>query len=99
VIAGQPLPAINALVDLNNMASLETGLCLGCSDLDKTLGGVVFRFSRPDDSFLDMGAEAGEDPNDPARSSTPTRVTCSAGGGTGARILAAPQVSKPAAPF
>jgi DNA/RNA-binding domain of Phe-tRNA-synthetase-like protein len=66
VVAGQPLPEINALVDLYNLVSLETGLCLGCDDLDKTSGGLVFRFSRPD-SFLDMGAEAGEDPNDPPK--------------------------------
>ena len=67
VVAGQPLPAINALVDLYNMVSLETGLCLGCDDLEKTSGGLVFRFSRPGDSFLDMGAEAGDDPNDPPK--------------------------------
>ena len=46
VIAGQPVPSINALVDLHNMVSLETGLCLGCDDLDRTSGGLVFRFSR-----------------------------------------------------
>jgi DNA/RNA-binding domain of Phe-tRNA-synthetase-like protein len=67
VTAGQPLPAINALVDLYNVVSLETGLCLGCDDLDKTSGDLVFRFSRPDDSFLEMGAEAGDDPNDPPK--------------------------------
>jgi len=67
VLAGQPLPEINALVDLYNMASLESGLCLGCDDLDKTEGDLVFRFSRPGDSFVDMGAETGEDPNDPPK--------------------------------
>ncbi len=67
VLAGQPLPEINALVDLYNMASLTSGLCLGCDDLDKTEGDLVFRFSRADDSFVDMGAEAGEDPNDPPK--------------------------------
>ena len=71
VVAGQPLPEINALVDLTNMVSLETGLCLGCDDLDKTSGDLVFRFSRPSDSFVDMGAVAGqdanEDPNDPPK--------------------------------
>ena len=36
VLAGQPLPEINALVDLYNMVSLTSGLCLGCDDLDKT---------------------------------------------------------------
>jgi len=67
VLAGQPLPEVNALVDLYNKLSVETGLCLGCDDLDKTSGDLVFRFSRPGDSFLDMGAEAGEDPNDPPK--------------------------------
>jgi DNA/RNA-binding domain of Phe-tRNA-synthetase-like protein len=64
VLAGQPLPEINALVDLYNMVSLETGLCLGCDDLDRTTGDFVFRFARPGDSFVDMGAEPGEEPND-----------------------------------
>ncbi len=67
VLAGQPLPEINALVDLYNMVSLETGLCLGCDDLDKTSGDLTFRFARPGDSFVDMGGEAGEDPNDPPK--------------------------------
>jgi DNA/RNA-binding domain of Phe-tRNA-synthetase-like protein len=67
VLAGQPLPSITALVDLYNMVSLETGLCLGCDDLDKTSGDLVFRFSRPGDSFVDKGAEAGDDPNDPPK--------------------------------
>ncbi len=67
VLAGQPLPEINALVDLYNMVSLTSGLCLGCDDLDTTEGDLVFRFSMADDSFLDMGAEAGEDPNDPPK--------------------------------
>jgi DNA/RNA-binding domain of Phe-tRNA-synthetase-like protein len=67
VLAGQPLPEINALVDLYNMVSLETGLCLECDDLDKTSGDLVCRFSRPGDSFVDMGAELGEDANDPPK--------------------------------
>ena len=67
VLAGAPLPQINALVDLYNMVSLQTGLCLGCDDLDKTSGDLVFCFARAGDSFLDMGAEAGEDPNDPPK--------------------------------
>jgi DNA/RNA-binding domain of Phe-tRNA-synthetase-like protein len=67
VLAGQPLPEINALVDLYNLVSLTSGLCLGCDDLDQTEGDLVFRFSRAGDSFVDMGAEAGEDPNDPPK--------------------------------
>ncbi len=67
VLAGQPLPEINTLVDLYNMVSLETGLCLGCDDLDRTAGDLVFRFARAGDSFVDMGAEPGEDPDDPPK--------------------------------
>ncbi len=67
MLAGQPLPEINALADLYNMVSLASGLCLGCDDLDKTEGDLVFRFSRPGDSFFDMGAESDEDPNDPPK--------------------------------
>jgi DNA/RNA-binding domain of Phe-tRNA-synthetase-like protein len=67
VLAGQPLPEINSLVDLYNMVSLKSGLCLGCDDLEKSAGDLVFRFSRPGDSFVDMGAEAGEDTNDPPK--------------------------------
>lgn len=67
VLAGGSLPEINALVDLYNLVSLETGLCLGCDDLDKTAGDLAFRFAREGDSFVDMGAETGEDPNDPPK--------------------------------
>jgi DNA/RNA-binding domain of Phe-tRNA-synthetase-like protein len=67
VLTGTPLPQINALVDLYNMVSLRTGLCLGCDDFDKTAGDLVFRFAKTGDSFVDMGAEVGEDPNDPPK--------------------------------
>ncbi len=67
VLAGEPLPRVNALVDLYNMVSLDEGLCLGCDDLDKVAGDLAFRFSRPGDSFIDMGAAEGEDPNDPPK--------------------------------
>jgi len=67
VLAGGALPAVNPLVDLYNLVSLETELCLGCDDLDRTEGDLAFRFSRPGDTFVDMGAEAGDDPNDPPK--------------------------------
>ena len=67
VLAGQAMPEINALVDLYNMISLEEGLCLGCDDLDLVSGDLAFRYSRPSDSFVDMGAGEGEDPNDPPK--------------------------------
>ncbi len=67
VVAGAALPQVNALVDLYNAISLQAGLCLGCDDLERIEGDLAFRFSRPDDTFVDMGAETGEDPNDPPK--------------------------------
>jgi DNA/RNA-binding domain of Phe-tRNA-synthetase-like protein len=67
VLAGEALPRVNALVDFYNMVSLDEGLCLGCDDLDRVQGDLAFRFSRPGDSFIDMGAAEGEDPNDPPK--------------------------------
>jgi DNA/RNA-binding domain of Phe-tRNA-synthetase-like protein len=67
VLAGDALPRVNALVDLYNMVSLDEGLCLGCDDLDRVTGDLAFRYAREDDTFLDMGAAEGEDPNDPPK--------------------------------
>lgn len=67
VLAGGALPEVNALVDLYNLVSLASELCLGCDDLDATEGDLAFRFSRDSDTFIDMGAEEGEDPNDPPK--------------------------------
>lgn len=67
VLAGDALPAIHPLVDIYNAVSLTHGFCLGADDLDKTTGDLAFRFSRPGDTFLDMGAAEGEDPNDPPK--------------------------------
>ena len=67
VLAGDALPRVNALVDFYNTVSLDTALCLGCDDLDRVEGDLAFRFSRPGDSFVDMGAAEGEDPNDPPK--------------------------------
>jgi DNA/RNA-binding domain of Phe-tRNA-synthetase-like protein len=67
ILAGGELPGVNGLVDLYNCVSLGHGLCLGADDLDKTLGDLAFRFSRPGDTFVDMSAEPGDDPNDPPK--------------------------------
>jgi DNA/RNA-binding domain of Phe-tRNA-synthetase-like protein len=67
VLAGDRLPKVNALVDLYNLVSIESGLCLGCDDLDAIDGDLVFRFARPGDTFLDMGAGEGDDPLDPPK--------------------------------
>ncbi len=67
VLAGDALPEVNALVDAYNAASVEHGLCLGCDDLDLTSGDLAFRYAREGDTFVDMSAAEGEDPNDPPK--------------------------------
>lgn len=67
VLAGRSLPAINAFVDAYNAVSLTHVLCLGADDLDHVVGDIAFRIARRGDSFIDMGAEPGEDPNDPPK--------------------------------
>lgn len=67
VLAGRSLPSINAFVDTYNAVSLAHVLPLGADDLDKVAGDVAFRTSRAGDSFVDMAAEEGEDPNDPPK--------------------------------
>lgn len=67
VKAGDRLPAVNTLVDIYNAVSLSHVFCCGADDLDKVTPPLAFRFSRPGDSFIDMGAEPGEDPNDPPK--------------------------------
>jgi DNA/RNA-binding domain of Phe-tRNA-synthetase-like protein len=67
VKAGEALPAVNTLVDVYNVVSLTHVFCCGADDLDKVAPPLAFRFARPDDTFIDMGAEPGEDPNDPPK--------------------------------
>jgi DNA/RNA-binding domain of Phe-tRNA-synthetase-like protein len=67
VKAGERLPAVNTLVDVYNAVSLAHVLCCGADDLDKVTPPLAFRFANAGDSFVDMGAEAGEDPNDPPK--------------------------------
>lgn len=66
-LAERPLPAINGFVDAYNAVSLASVACIGADDLDKAAGPFAFRFARPSDTFIDMAAEAGEDPNDPPK--------------------------------
>ena len=66
-LAGRSLPRINGFVDAYNAVSLAHVLPLGADDLDKVSGDLAFRYARDGDSFVDMGAEPGEDPNDPPK--------------------------------
>ena len=56
VLAGAELPKVNAFVDAYNAVSLAHVLPAGADDLDHVGGDLAFRYSRPGDSFLDMGA-------------------------------------------
>jgi DNA/RNA-binding domain of Phe-tRNA-synthetase-like protein len=67
VMAGERLPVVNTFVDLYNAVSLSHVMCCGADDLDKVEPPLAFRFSRPGDSFIDMGAPEGTDPNDPPK--------------------------------
>lgn len=66
-LAGRPLPAINGFVDAYNAVSLSAVACVGADDIDRTAGPFAFRYARPGDSFVDLAAEPGEDPNDPPK--------------------------------
>ncbi len=71
VLAGRPLPEINAFVDAYNAVSLASVMPLGADDRDKVAGDISFRYSRVGDQFLDMasGADEGEAPSaDPPKS-------------------------------
>jgi DNA/RNA-binding domain of Phe-tRNA-synthetase-like protein len=67
VLADRSIPSINAFVDSYNAISLAHVMPLGADDLDALTGDVEFRFSRPGDTFVDMAAGEGEDPNDPPK--------------------------------
>jgi DNA/RNA-binding domain of Phe-tRNA-synthetase-like protein len=67
VKAGESLPPVNPLVDIYNAVSLAHVLCCGADDLDKVAPPLAFRYARPSDSFVDMGAAPGEDPHDPPK--------------------------------
>lgn len=66
-LAERPLPAVNGFVDAYNAVSLAHVFPLGADDLDAVCGDIAFRYARPTDSFLDMGAGEGEDPHDPPK--------------------------------
>lgn len=55
---GDELPRINTLVDVYNLISLRYHMPVGADDLDKLASPVMYRFARPDDTFIALG-----DPN------------------------------------
>jgi DNA/RNA-binding domain of Phe-tRNA-synthetase-like protein len=67
VLAGREIPPINSFVDAYNAISLKYVMPLGADDIEKITGNVAFRFAAPGDTFVDMAAGEGEDPNDPPK--------------------------------
>lgn len=66
VLAEREAPRINGFVDAYNAVSSSHVFPIGADDLDRVAGDVAFRFSRPDDTFLDMSGAADADPADAA---------------------------------
>jgi DNA/RNA-binding domain of Phe-tRNA-synthetase-like protein len=55
VLRGDGLPAINSLVDVNNLCSLEFLLPIGLHDLDAVRGGLVLRVGRAGEGYDAIG--------------------------------------------
>ncbi|MDX1431267.1 MAG: phenylalanine--tRNA ligase beta subunit-related protein [Gammaproteobacteria bacterium] len=57
IVKGQGLYRINALVDINNLCSVESLLPLGCYDADRLEGEIHVRIGRTDESYEGIGRE------------------------------------------
>src|ERR1700687_634368 len=55
VIAGKGLPQINAVVDVINLASVESRLPIGLYDLAHVTGEIVFRAGRAGETYKGIG--------------------------------------------
>src|ERR1700686_1256906 len=55
LIAGKGLPQINAVVDVINLVSLESGLPVGLYDLAHVSGDIVFRAGRAGETYKGIG--------------------------------------------
>lgn len=60
VLAGKPLPRINAFVDAYNLASLRTGVPIAAFDAGRLEGGVELRFARAGEDFVSIGQDKRE---------------------------------------
>lgn len=66
VLAEREAPRINAFVDAYNAVSAAHVFPIGADDLDRVVGDLFFRWSRPDDTFVDMSGADDADPADAA---------------------------------
>ena len=57
IFQGKGLLAINTVVDINNLISLESRHSVGCYDLARVRGPVTFRVGKPGESYKPVGKE------------------------------------------
>lgn len=51
----QSLHPLNKVVDLYNLISIESGLCLGAHDLENVVGNVTLRMLHGDETYIPLG--------------------------------------------
>lgn len=66
VLAEREAPRINGFVDAYNAVSSSHVFPIGADDLDRVVGDLFFRRSRPSDTFVDMAGGDDADPSDAA---------------------------------
>ena len=57
LIKREDLVHINKAVDIYNIVSIESKLCLGAHDIDKISGNVYFKITDGSENFLPLGSE------------------------------------------
>ncbi|MBS7615314.1 hypothetical protein KEJ18_06270 [Candidatus Bathyarchaeota archaeon] len=55
IVAGNPLPCINTLVDAYNLASVKTEVAVAAFDADKLRGDLKMRYAEKGEKFLGIG--------------------------------------------
>jgi len=57
IVAGNPLPRINTLVDAYNLASMKTEVSIAAFDEDKLHGNLTMRYAAKGERFLGIGMD------------------------------------------
>lgn len=57
ILAGKKLPRINTLVDVYNLASIQSRIALATFDADKLKGNLLIRFAEEGEQFFGIGME------------------------------------------
>ena len=57
ILQGKGLVAVNTIVDINNLISLESAHSVGCYDRARIRGPVTFRVGQPGESYQKIGKE------------------------------------------